>query len=82
MRHVPVPPEAAAEFGRRINSLRLSQGMTEAAACAALGLRHPHVLNLEKGVRNPSFGALLALARLYGVDPAVLVTGLHVIEAR
>lgn len=77
MRHVPVPEEAVAEFGRRIRERRAALRLTQQAVADAIGVDRGHVSFMESGDRPPSFGSMLALARALRVDAGVLVRGLQ-----
>jgi transcriptional regulator with XRE-family HTH domain len=76
-RHVPVPPAASAELGRRILEARRARGLGQEGAAEAMGVSRVVFSYLENARRSPSFGMLLAVARVLDTDPAVFVAGLH-----
>lgn len=57
----------------RLLELRRDRGMTLTALSTRTGISAPHLSRLEKGERQPSIGALLQLARAYGMSLSQLV---------
>ncbi|WP_329062795.1 helix-turn-helix domain-containing protein [Amycolatopsis sp. NBC_01480] len=57
----------------RLRELRGQRGLTLSALAGQTGISAPHLSRLEKGERQPSIGALLQLARVYGVSVSHLV---------
>jgi XRE family transcriptional regulator, fatty acid utilization regulator len=76
-RTVSPPPGALAEFGRRVRHHRKRLGLTQETVARAVGVKRAPICAIERGVSGPSFGMVLALARVFRVDPATLVRGLH-----
>ncbi|HUA33083.1 MAG TPA: XRE family transcriptional regulator [Candidatus Binataceae bacterium] len=69
---------AASELGERLGRLRSGRGWTLAELANRSGLSKPYLSRLESGVRQPSLGALLTLARVYETPLQSLVdTGAH-----
>ena len=69
----------------RLRELRSERGLTLSALAEQTGISAPHLSRLEKGERQPSIGALLQIARVYGVSVSELVEerdgdGLHVVR--
>ncbi|WP_344856807.1 XRE family transcriptional regulator [Amycolatopsis ultiminotia] len=70
----------------RLRELRAERGITLSALAEQTGISAPHLSRLEKGERQPSIGALLQLARVYGVSVSRLVEereedDLHLVRA-
>lgn len=57
----------------RLLELRCERGWTLTALSTRTGISAPHLSRLEKGERQPSVGALLQLARAYGMSLSQLV---------
>ena len=57
----------------RLRELRSERGITLSALAEQTGISAPHLSRLEKGERQPSIGALLQIARVYGVSVSELV---------
>lgn len=72
---------ALRELGRRLRAEREAAGMTQEEVADEAGCHRVYISMIEKGTRNVTVGRLLAVSDVIGVDLAVLVTGLHVIEA-
>lgn len=60
----------ARELGRRLRIAREAANFTQEAAAAGLGLTRGAIAQVEGGMRAPNSLQLIALARLYGRDPA------------
>lgn len=58
---------------RRLGELRKERRLTLAALAERTGISAAHLSRLEKGERQPSIGALLQLARAYGLSLSRLV---------
>lgn len=70
----------------RLRELRSERGITLSVLAEQTGISAPHLSRLEKGERQPSIGALLQLARVYGVSVSQLVEerdedDLHIVRA-
>lgn len=61
---MPLPPTG---FGPRLRRLRLAAGWTQAALAARAGVSRRAVIKWERGEREPSWPAVVALARALGV---------------
>jgi PAS domain S-box-containing protein len=57
-------------FGRRVKALRKQAGLTRKELAAAAGMSAHHLNKVERGASGPSFGAIHALARGLGMEPA------------
>ena len=69
---------AAPAIADRLGRLRGEHGWTLAALAERSGLSKPYLSRLESGMRQPSLGALMTLARVYEIPLQALVdTGDH-----
>ena len=71
-----VTPERAAvrqSLGETLRAHRQRCGMTQEFVAEALGVSRQAVSKWESGKSDPSTSNLLALAKLYGVDPGELL---------
>ncbi len=59
---------AAASFGARLKSFRLSSGYSQTMLANKSGLDHSHVSRLESGTRTPTRDAIEQLADGLGLD--------------
>lgn len=59
-------------FGRRVRSIRESQGLSQEHLAEVAGLHRTYVSSLERGQRNVGLDNILALARALGVPTAEL----------
>ena len=64
-------------LGEVLNEYRQQSGMTQEYVAEALGVSRQAVSKWETGVAEPSTSNLLALAKLYGVDPGELLRGVQ-----
>ena len=62
----------AREFGARIEQLREEQHLSVGNAAAMIGVHESRLYAWERGTGTPTFSNIVALARLYKVDEAVL----------
>lgn len=62
-------------FGERLKAERIKKGVTEVEVAKALGIGQAFVSKLENGIKNPSNGMLIALAKYYGVTTDYLLLG-------
>lgn len=62
-------------LGEALKDYRQQSGMTQEYVAEALGVSRQAVSKWETGAAEPSTSNLLALARLYGVDPGDLLRG-------
>jgi transcriptional regulator with XRE-family HTH domain len=68
---------AAATFGKRVRTQRQKLGLSQEALADQTGVHWTFIGQVERGQRNISLHNLLKVAAGLGVDPAVLVRGLH-----
>nr|WP_316640459.1 helix-turn-helix transcriptional regulator [uncultured Roseateles sp.] len=59
-------------FGLRIKELRVACGMTQEELAESTGFFRTYMSRLETGAANPTFDALLVLAKALDVSPAAL----------
>ena len=64
-------------LGEVLKEYRQQSGMTQEYVAEALGVSRQAVSKWETGVAEPSTSNLLALAKLYGVDPGELLRGVQ-----
>ena len=64
-------------LGEVLKEYRQQGGMTQEYVAEALGVSRQAVSKWETGVAEPSTSNLLALAKLYGVDPGDLLRGVQ-----
>ena len=64
-------------LGEALKAYRQNCGMTQEYVAEALGVSRQAVSKWETGAAEPSTSNLLALAKLYGVDPGDLLRGVQ-----
>ena len=64
-------------LGEALKAHRQQSGMTREYVAEALGVSRQAVSKWETGAAEPSTSNLLALAKLYGVDPGDLLRGVQ-----
>ena len=64
-------------LGEALKAHRQQSGMTQEYVAEALGVSRQAVSKWETGAAEPSTSNLLALAKLYGVDPGDLLRGVQ-----
>ena len=64
--------EPLQELARRVKELRHRAGLTQEQVADGSGLHVTYIAGIEGGRRNPSYLALLALAKGLKVDPSEL----------
>lgn len=64
-------------LGEALKAHRQKCGMTQEYVAEALGVSRQAVSKWETGAAEPSTSNLLALAKLYGVDPGELLRGVQ-----
>ena len=64
-------------LGEALKDHRQRCGMTQEYVAEALGVSRQAVSKWETGAAEPSTSNLLALARLYGIDPGDLLRGVQ-----
>lgn len=60
-------------FGEKLRAERVKRGLTEIQVAEDLGLTQGAISKFEHGVKEPSKGTLVALAKYYGVSIDYLV---------
>lgn len=75
----PTPEQAVIRrsLGEALKAHRQNCGMTQEYVAEALGVSRQAVSKWETGAAEPSTSNLLALAKLYGVDPGELLRGVQ-----
>ncbi len=66
-------PELARQIGKRIQSLRLTAGLTQEALAWDCDLDKGYLSNVESGRRLPSLVVVFALAKRIGCEPGALL---------
>lgn len=64
-------------LGEALKEYRQNSGMTQEYVAEALGVSRQAVSKWETGAAEPSTSNLLALAKLYGIDPGDLLRGVQ-----
>jgi transcriptional regulator with XRE-family HTH domain len=67
------PVHAVRELGQAIKRLRLQRDMTQQQLADASGLDIRYVGSIERGQRNPSFGAIQGIASVFGMKTSELL---------
>lgn len=62
-------------FGERLKAERIKKGVTEVEIAKELGVAQSYISKLENGIKNPSNGMLIALAKYYDVTTDYLLLG-------
>ena len=65
-------------FGEKLKAERAKKGVTEAEVARALGVTQGAISQFENGIKSPSTGVLVALAKYYGVSLDYLVGNVSV----
>jgi transcriptional regulator with XRE-family HTH domain len=60
-------------LGKAIKQTREEKGLTQVELGARMDAPSTFVSDLERGIRNPSWSTMLALAKALGVTPSELV---------
>ena len=68
---------AAREFGERVRARRNRLGKSQEQLAHDSSLHWSYLGQVERGQRNVTLHNILKLAEVLGVDPGVLVRGLH-----
>jgi transcriptional regulator with XRE-family HTH domain len=68
----PEDQEVLSSLARRIRSFRLARGMSQRDLAALLGFSVAYVSLLERGLRDPPYTTLVALARALRIRMADL----------
>lgn len=67
------PAHAVRDLGQAIKRLRLRREMTQQQLADASGLDIRYVGSIERGQRNPSFGAIQGIASVFGMKTSELL---------
>lgn len=62
-------------FGERLKAEREKLGLKQDEVANSLGVKQSYISKLENGIKNPSNGMLIALAKHYGVTTDYLLLG-------
>lgn len=62
-------------LGEKLKEERIKKGVTETEVAKTLGLAQSTISKYEHGIKEPSNGALVALAKYYGVSTDYLLLG-------
>jgi transcriptional regulator with XRE-family HTH domain len=67
-----MPPRSQAHiaFGEAVREIRKKQGLTQQEVSEAMGAPATFISDIERGVRNPSWSTILALAEAMKVKPS------------
>jgi transcriptional regulator with XRE-family HTH domain len=55
-------------LGRKIREVRLRRGLTQERLAELCEMHHNHISSVERGITNPTFVALLRIARALDVS--------------
>jgi transcriptional regulator with XRE-family HTH domain len=68
----PRPPRSKnhAAFGEAVKSLRKEKGLTQQQVSEAMDAPATYLSDIERGIRNPSWSTILALAEAMKVKPS------------
>jgi transcriptional regulator with XRE-family HTH domain len=61
------PVQAVRDLGQAVKTLRLERDMTQQELADASGLDIRYIGSIERGQRNPTFGALQGIAFVFGM---------------
>jgi len=67
------PVHSVRDLGQAIKRLRLQREMTQQQLADASGLDIRYVGSIERGQRNPSFGAIQGIASVFGMKTSELL---------
>lgn len=65
--------KAHAALGRAVKALRKERGLTQAEVAEKMEVPATYLSDIERGIRNPSWTTILALAKALGVKPSEIV---------
>ena len=63
-----MPASALELLGRKIREVRLERGLTQERLAELCEMHHNHISSVERGITNPTFMALLRVARALDVS--------------
>jgi transcriptional regulator with XRE-family HTH domain len=67
------PTHAVRDLGQTIKRLRLEREMTQQQLADTSGLDIRYVGSIERGQRNPTFGAIQGIASVFGMKTSELL---------
>ena len=67
------PTSAVRDLGKAIKKLRLERGLTQQQVADSSGLDIRYFGSIERGQRNPSFGALQGVASVFRMKASELL---------
>ncbi len=70
---MPARSPAHAALGRAVRQLREKEKLTQEQLARASGLQPTYISDIERGVRNPTWSVVVAIADALDVAPSVLV---------
>ncbi len=62
--------KAHAAFGKAVQGLRKEQGLTQQEVSERMDVPATYLSDIERGIRNPSWSTILALAKAMKVKPS------------
>ena len=71
LRRVPSSPEAI--FGKQVTSLRERLGISQEELGFRVGVHRTYVSQIERGIKSPTLGVVLKLARALGFPASKLI---------
>ena len=60
-------------FGQRLRHYRITRTLTQEQVAWSIGMSRVFISELERGLREPSLGTILRLARALGITAATLI---------
>jgi transcriptional regulator with XRE-family HTH domain len=63
-----MPASALELLGRKIREVRLERALTQERLAELCEMHHNHISSVERGITNPTFMALLRIARALDVS--------------
>lgn len=67
------PSNSVRDLGQAVKRLRLARKMTQQQVADASGLDIRYVGSIERGQRNPTFGAMQGIASVFGMKTSDLL---------
>lgn len=62
-------------LGERLKAERIKKGVSQDELAKLLGVEQSYISKLENGIKTPSNGTLIALAKYFGVTTDYLLLG-------
>jgi transcriptional regulator with XRE-family HTH domain len=66
-------PPVVRRFARNLKQARKAQGLTLAEVARRVEVSRAYMTQLEQGIREPSIGTVVKLAKTLGVKPGALL---------